>query len=100
MVLQSMLQTAPTDLIFPTKKIANLCSRRKTFNCSGVIEVLSSVNYKSQRLLLKDVWLVSKIVRNLFPPLAVHDKTLIVNLNGQSLLFIFSKWIKGTERHS
>ena len=41
---------------------------------SGVIEVISEINGRRQNLLLKDVWLVPKIAKNLFSPLAAHDK--------------------------
>jgi len=41
---------------------------------SGTIEVAAVVNGKNHRFLLKDVWYVPKIARNLFSPLSAHDK--------------------------
>lgn len=40
----------------------------------GQIEAISTVNGCSRRVQIKDVWYVPQIVRNLFSPLAAHDR--------------------------
>jgi len=72
--------TNRSDWFCSFQKFADSCSigtagdERLVAAGSGTIEVTSTVKGKSQRFMLKDVWLVPKIARNLFSPLSAHDK--------------------------